>query len=217
MPLNHPDTKRRTTRPFQIAVVATFVILVGAVASAQTTDDGRGYVAFKAGLNAEQAEDNLRGNTPGAGLVLGIGRARTWMPEVEFWYPGWIRTDRTDGRHRDILGSLAFRRTFSSGRARPYLLLGFSVARTDTQFRTCAALRHPPGSTVAVPTIVSCSEPDVVERERERFSSTGFYALGGGGVEIALGRKLRLLPDVRVDFAITSVIVRPSIGIGFVF
>jgi hypothetical protein len=185
-------------------------------AFAQSSGEGRGFVGVKTGMNIENAEDGLRGRSRAIGAMLALGLQRTWMPEIEFWYPGFFGTNQPDGRHRDIVGSLAFRRTLGSGRARPYFSVGFSVAQTTTTFTSCGALRHPPGSTTVVRTLVSCSEPDVIERIPERFTSTSTYGLGGAGVDIAMGR-VRLLPDVRVDVSVTSVLVRPSIGVALVF
>jgi hypothetical protein len=57
----------------------------------------------------------------------------------------------------------------------------------------------------------------VVERREERFDGTSLVPMVGAGVEIALTERVRLVPDVRVQVGITSVIVRPAIAVAFVF
>jgi hypothetical protein len=64
---------------------------------------------------------------------------------------------------------------------------------------------------------VACSEPDVRQRQRERTGTGSAYIVGGLGIEVPLGRRLRLVPEVRVHAAAASVIVRPSVGVIVVF
>jgi hypothetical protein len=68
-----------------------------------------------------------------------------------------------------------------------------------------------------VPVLVSCDEPDVTVRHQERFSSISLFPLVGAGVEIPLGERLRIIPDVRAQVGAGSVIVRPALAIGFAF
>jgi hypothetical protein len=80
-------------------MVAAFLLVGATVASAQT-QTSRGYVAPKAGVNAERAEDNLRGASAGGGVITAVHLSRACTVEGEFWYPGYIRTDPEDGRHQ---------------------------------------------------------------------------------------------------------------------
>jgi hypothetical protein len=177
----------------------------------------RGYVAIKGGLNIERAEDDVHGTTGGGGAVAGFTFAEPWAIEAEFWLPGAIRTSPEDGRHRDTLFSVAFRRAFGREQFRPHFLVGASVGWTEDEFTTCVANRPTPLSPVPQPMLVSCDEPDVVERHQERFVSTQLLPLIGAGVEIKLTDRVRVIPDVRVQVWITSVIVRPAIAIGIGF
>jgi hypothetical protein len=140
-----------------------------------------------------------------------------WALEGEFWLPGAIQSGPEDGRHRDTMFSVALRRSVGAGRVQPHLLVGISFARTADEFTTCTAIRPGFGSPTPVPTVVSCTEPDVVERYPERFTSGSLLPLLGAGVEIAVTRRLRLIPDVRFQLSPTAVIVRPSIAFGAVF
>jgi hypothetical protein len=201
---------------FALGLVAMLFVGIPQTVLAQPAD-ARGYVAVRAGLNAERSEDNLTGNVLGGGASVGFGLGDAWSTEVEVWYPQWIRTDSTDGRHRDTLVAVAFRRMLPGGRVRPYLLVGGTAARTETQFTSCAAIRQPPGVSQGVLTGVSCSEPDVTARNREIYNSLSLFGLVGAGAEIAVGRRVRLMPDVRADLWLTAVIVRPSLAVAFVF
>jgi hypothetical protein len=200
------------------ALVAVGLLMTGAAsAGGQTTGQPRGYAAVKGGLNIEQAEDDLHGVTAGGGAVVGFTFATPWAIEAEFWLPGTIRTNPEGGRHRDTLFSVGFRRSFGTDRLRPHFLLGASVARTEDTFTTCIANRPTPLSPTPQQMLVSCTDPDVVERRAERFVGTSLLPVAGVGVEIALTERVRLIPDVRVQVWITSIIVRPAIALGVVF
>lgn len=205
----------------QITPVVAAIILcllgVGSAHAQTQTVVPRGYVAFKGGLNIERAEDDVHGTTAGGGAVAGFTFAEPWAIEAEFWLPGAIRTNPEGGRHRDTLFSVGFRRSIGSGRIRPHFLVGASVARTEDAFTTCIANRITPLSPTPQQMLVSCDEPDVVERREERFDGTSLVPMVGAGVEIALTERVRLVPDVRVQVGITSVIVRPAIAVAFVF
>jgi hypothetical protein len=199
--------------PYTLTIGAAFLLLTTTDAEAQ---DSRGYVAFKGGLNSERAEDNLRGSSVGGGVVAGLHFSDAWALEGEFWLPGYIRTNPEGGRHRDTLLGVSMRRSFGN-RVRPHVLFGLSAGRTEDGFTTCGAIRSSPSSTTPVPVRVSCTEPDVTERHQERFSSISLFPLVGAGVEIPLGARVRLIPDVRVQLGIGSVIVRPAVALGFSF
>ena len=199
---------------------AVVVFGASAVAAAQPAPDRRGWLGVKAGINYEQAEDGLTGTTGAGGVAGGLSFGRTWTAEVELWMPRSLRDDAGEPKHRDVLFSVSIVRSFGASRLRPYALAGLSTARTEDHLTTCVADRVPPpplGIPDAVPTIVDCSEPDVRERRRERFTSTSGYLLAGAGAEVPLGRRLFLTPEVRVHFAVTSIILRPSVGLMLVF
>jgi hypothetical protein len=198
-------------------VVVGWFVLSAVSANAQPAAEPRGYVAVKGGLNFEQAEDDLHGTTAGGGAVAGFTFAERWAIEAEFWLPGAIATNPEGGRHRDTLFSVGFRRSFGTERFRPHFLVGASIARTEDEFTTCIANRPTPVSPTPQQMLVSCSDPDVIERRQERFVGTSLFPLVGAGVEIALTDRVRLIPDVRVQVWITSVIVRPALALGIIF
>jgi hypothetical protein len=116
--------------------------------------------------------------------------------------------------HRDILVSVSAIHMLATQGVRPYLLAGLSLARTENAFTTCLADRTPaPLPGVPVPTIVDCSEPDVQERRRQHVNGGATYVVGGLGLDVPLWRRLHLVPEVRVHVALTSVIVRPALGV----
>jgi hypothetical protein len=197
------------------SIVACGLLLLAGPAAAQGPD--RGYAGVKGGVNAERAEDDLRGSSFGAGVVAGIFLTPGWTLDGEFWRPGAIRTRPEDGRHRDTLVSVSARRSFGAGAVRPHLLAGVSIARTEDQLTTCIARRQSSVDPVPVNFLVPCGEPDVSERREERFASTSLLPLVGAGVEIAIGRRLLLVPDVRVQTWVTSVIVRPAVAVAMKF
>ena len=198
-------------------VVVGWFVLSAVSAHAQPAAEPRGYVAVKGGLNIEQAEDGLHGTTAGGGAVAGFTFKERWAIEAEFWLPGAITTSPEGGRHRDTLFSVGFRRSFGMARFRPHFLVGASIVRTEDEFTTCLANRPTPVSPIAQQMLVSCSDPDVVERRQERFAGTSLFPLIGGGLEIALTDRVRLIPDVRVQVSVTSVIIRPALALGIVF
>jgi hypothetical protein len=182
--------------------------------AAQAAPDSQGFVGVKAGMNYEQAEDALTGTVAAGGLFGGFRIGREWAVELELWVPSSIRDSAGDATHRDILMSVSAVRILGAEGARPYLVAGLSLARTQNEFTTCLADRSAaPLSGPPVPTIVDCSEPDVRERRREQFNGTATYVVGGLGLDVPLGRRLRLVPEIRVHVALTSVIVRPAVGV----
>jgi hypothetical protein len=203
------------------AGIAASLIVAGAcgVAQAQVPADDRWSVSVKAGSNHEQAEDGLSGSTVAGAAAFGFSLTSSWSGEVELWVPGFIASS-SGAAHRDIHVTFGMVRFFDGPRMRPYLLAGASVARSENRLTTCfGRSAPPPGSATTNPTfgIVSCSEPDVLERRRERYTTTTTYLVGGAGVEVPLGRTIRIVPEVRIHAAPASVIVRTAVGIMVVF
>jgi hypothetical protein len=191
-------------------------------AAAQGPPDSRISVHVKGGLSREDAEDGLRGTVGAGGLAVGVAVTPSWTVEGELWVPGAIRSRGGpgaggDATHRDMLASGSAVRVFGARRVRPFALAGISLARTTDHVTTCIADRVPPGAATPVRAVVSCSEPDVRERLRERFTSLSQYVVGGVGVRLALGSRVRFVPELRMHAAPTSVIVRASAGIAVEF
>jgi hypothetical protein len=199
--------------PRQLAITLLALAWHGTVA-AQAAPDPQVFVGVRAGMNYEQAEDALTGTVAAGGLFGGIRLGREWAVELELWVPSSIRDTADNSAHRDILVSVSAVRMLGAEGPRPYLVAGLSLARTENEFTTCLADRSAaPLSGPPVPTIVDCSEPDVRERRREQFNGTATYVVGGLGFDVPLGRRLRLVPEIRVHVALTSVIVRPAVGV----
>lgn len=188
-----------------------------AAAAPAAAQDTRFAVALKAGVSAESSEDNLEGTSPALGITGSMLFARGWRGEVELWLPGYIDDARGDPKHRDILLSFSALKSFGSGTVRPFVAAGLSITRTQDWFSFCTANRVRDPGAPPEPVLVSCDEPDVVSRRRERNDGTDGYLLGGGGVEWRLSRRVGLVADVRVSLAPVSVIVRPGIGLVLAF
>lgn len=153
--------------------------------------EARGLLALKGGVTSEHSEDGLTGTVPAIGATAGWRFASGWRVEVELWVPGYLEDARGEPKHRDILFSGAAVRHFGSARARPYLLAGLSLTRTEDWFT------RPVG--------------------RIKNVGTDGYLLTGGGVEIAVARRLAVVADVRVSLAPVSVLVRPGVGLALKF
>jgi hypothetical protein len=138
-----------------------------------------------------------------------------WTLDGELWIPGHIDASAI-ASHRDILFGIGFRRSFGT-RVRPHLLVGMHAGRTEDLITTCSAIRPTPSSGTPAPVLVSCDEPDVTERIAERHSTASLFPLLGAGVQLPLTERLLLIPDVRLQPWITSVIVRPAITIALSF
>ena len=197
------------------------ILLLLAILGATTTDalaqEPRFSAAVKGGVSAESSEDNLQGTSPAIGITASVGFAHGWRGEVEFWRPGYIEDANGDPKHRDTLVSFSAVKMFQAGKARPYVVFGISLARTEDWFNFCTANRvNGPGGSIG-PVFVSCDEPDIIEHRRERNVGNDGYLLGGGGIEYPITRHLGVVADVRLSLAPVSVIVRPGVGVVFTF
>lgn len=204
-----------TTTASRAVLMSAFVIGMPAAGAAQPPRDSRPYVAVKGGLNAESAEDGVSGSSGAAGLAVGFGRGGAWTFEVEFWLPDYI--DLGGKTHRDTLVSAAFIRPFGTRSVRPHILVGASAGRVEERSTICFAMRQPPGSSASVRTLVPCEDDDVIDRQRDERSNGALYGVAGAGLEIPLGRRVQLVPEVRVNLAITAVILRPAVALRIAF
>lgn len=201
--------------PSLIRLLLTLTAILASSEPARAQDP-RFSLAVKGGVNAENSEDNIQGTTPALGVTGAIAFAHGWHGEVEFWLPQYIEDDRGNPEHRDIIFSFSAVKAFSAGRARPFVAVGLSLTRTQDWFTFCTAIR-PDQSGAPGPVLVSCDEPDVIARRRERNDGKDGYLLAGGGVEWPLTRRLGIVADLRVSLAPVSVIVRPGVGVVFSF
>jgi hypothetical protein len=209
-----------TGRIGSAGIAASLIVLTACgAAQAQVPADDRWSVSVKAGSNHEQAEDGMSGSTAAGAAAFGFSLTPSWSAEVELWVPGFISSS-SGAAHRDIHVSFSMVRFFDGPRLRPFVLAGASATRTENRLTTCfGRSAPPPGSATTTPTfsVVSCSEPDVLERRHQRYTIATAYLVGGAGVEIPLGHTIRILPEVRVHASPASVIVRTAVGIMVVF
>lgn len=187
----------------RIVSALTLVLLTATVASAQ---ESRVQVVAKAGLTVENSEDNLTGTVPAFGLTASAAFTPNWRAEFEFWLPGYLDDARGEPKHRDILFSFSGVRMFDAGRVNPFVVVGFTVTRTEDWFTFCTASRVPPGGGSAVPTMVRCDEPDVFDVRREKNVGKDGYLLAGGGVEVPVTPNMAVVADLRFNLAPASVL-----------
>jgi hypothetical protein len=204
---------------FKTTALAIASLLTATAAYGQAAGERRLYVAVKAGGSIERAEDNLHGSVPAGGFAIGIPLASSWTVEVEVWVPGFITSgpEIAGIKHRDILVNGAVARRFTAGRLTPFVLFGLGVSQTQDRFNTCTAVRRRFDTGELETVVVSCTEPDILSRNEERFDGGGLFALGGLGLEVPLTRRVRVVPDVRVNAMVGSVIIRPSIALQISF
>jgi hypothetical protein len=89
--------------------------------------------------------------------------------------------------HRDLLLSFGARASFGERATRPFLLFGAGIA--GSQFR----------------------------RPERNSAWTGMFLYGGFGAETPIGRRLSLVPELRMTLDAAFVVVRPSIGVAWRF
>ena len=195
--------------------VASAVLLT--FASSAAAQEPRVHASVRGGATIENSEDGLSGTVRAAGLTVALGSGPKWRGELEVWVPGFIRDDRGEPRHRDVVFSASAVRLLRSSGVTPYVVAGLSIARTEDRLTLCSANRVPPTGGAPARTLVSCDEPDVIDVMRETHTGTSGYLLAGGGVEIPLGRRVYAVADVRLSLAPVSVLVRPGVGIGLRF
>jgi hypothetical protein len=196
----------QTIARFALALAIPLLVTTGAAAQ-----EPRFHAAVKGGVTNEHSEDGLTGTVPALGLTAGVAFSPNWRGEAEFWLPGYLEDARGEPKHRDVLYSFSAVRLFGSGQVRPFVVAGLTFARVQDWFTFCTANRG------GGPALVSCDEPDVVDVRREKNVGTDGYLLAGGGVEIPLGDRLRVVADLRLSLAPASILVRPGLGLSVTF
>jgi hypothetical protein len=89
-----------------------------------------------------------------------------------------------DVKHRDVLVNVSAIRLFGERPVRPFVVIGAGSGWVQTQ------------STFG------------------RFASSELFVVSGAGMRIRVAdRLLELVPEVRVNYALSAIIVRPSVGI----
>lgn len=205
-----------TSSQLRALVVVVVLLLLAAPAAAQSR--ATRYVRAEAGLNSETADD-FSGQSAGGGFAFGVAFADRWTTEVAFWLPGYIRPGAPEygKRHRDIQINAAVIRSFGTGRIRPFGLFGFTGGYTEDAFTNCIALRPRSPSGELVTAVVDCRDPDVTSREEDSFGGFLLLFLAGLGADIPVTQRVSIVPQVRFDAGVGTVIVRPMLGVKFAF
>ena len=165
----------------------------------------------------EKSEDGLEGTVAALGLTGAFVFNQDWRAEAEFWLPRYLDDANGDPKHRDILLSFSAVRTFRAGKTRPFVLAGLSFSQTQDWFNFCTAERSLDPGAPPERILVSCGDPNVIERRRERNDGRDGYLLVGGGLEVPIGRRASIVADLRFCLAPASVLVRPGVGVAVRF
>ena len=200
-------------RRMAIVVVAILTLL----AAESQAQEPRGFVTLKGGLTAEDSEDGLNGTVAAIGVSGAIALTANWRGEVELWVPRYLEDANGDPKHRDIVLGFSAIRMFRAGRTRPFFIAGFALTRTQDWFTVCTADRvlQPSGETVRA--IVGCDEAGIIDRVRDRNDGRDGFLQAGGGIEIPVTDRARIVADVRFSIAPTALLVRPGIGLSIGF
>lgn len=125
--------------------------------------------------------------TLGDGMSLGAGGSLGWFftPSWAIEFEVWVPgyVEAEYGSYRSLLFGVSARRHFGNRRVRPYVLIGGAISRDDN--RTPAG--HGSGGNLA--------------------------ALAGGGLHIAVGRRLAVEPELRVNYMPMMGILRPTLAL----
>ena len=148
----------------------------------------RGAIVGKVGANIERAEDALNGASPAGGADLLIELNERWDLDLEVWYPGYFTTD-FGVRHRDILFTVGARRLVGDGSVKPFVGFGLGLAVTQEKRDLPFDLGSGAGST--------------------------YYF--SGGVDVPLGSRFVMIPEIRLTLGAAMGVVRPAIGLGVLF
>jgi Outer membrane protein beta-barrel domain len=87
------------------------------------------------------------------------------------------------GRHRDVLFNVSGVRFFQDSGVRPFAVIGAGFGSVQQR------------------------------SESGKFDGSEAYLVFGGGVQIPAGTRLAIVPEVRVNYAISALVVRPQIGV----
>ena len=87
------------------------------------------------------------------------------------------------GQHRDVLFNVSAVRFSHDTGVRPFWLIGAGFGSVQQRY------------------------------ESGKFDGSETYLVFGGGVQIPKGTRLAIVPEVRVNYAISALIVRPQIGV----
>jgi hypothetical protein len=168
-----------------------YVLLTGCailILSMPCAAQTRGAIVAKGGVNIERAEDALNGESPAVGADVWFRLNDRWDLGAEVWYPRYFTTD-FGVRHRDILITAGARRLFGESQIKPFV--GFGLGIAVTQEERDGPFDVTPGA------------------------GTTYYL--SGGIDVPLGRRFIVIPEVRVTFGAAMAVVRPAIGLGVRF
>jgi len=121
----------------------------------------------------------------GESAGVGLQAGLTLTPNWALEFEAWAPAYfRTgDGKHRDILFNVTAIRSFGESGVGPFVVMGAGFGLVQQRF------------------------------ESQQSNGSESYLVFGGGVQIPVGTRLAIVPEVRVNYAIAVVIVRPQVGI----
>jgi Outer membrane protein beta-barrel domain len=117
------------------------------------------------------------------GIGLEAGLALTRNWALDFEVWAPAYFETERGEHRDVLFNVTAIRSFRKSGARPFVVIGAGFGRVQQRL------------------------------ESQRFDSSETYLVFGGGVQIPVSTRLAIVPEVRVNYAIAALIVRPQVGL----
>jgi len=194
----------RPLHPRVCALAAALFLIGGPSLFAQTADAHAVYVAGRLGGNLEWTDPGA-GTSVGAGGSFGFFFTEHWAVEMEAWIPAYI-TDQAcsppipappfrntpgpcgPGQFRDLQFAVSAVRHFGGNGIHPYVLVGASKLWTQS--------RTPQGDWT---------------------NNESVYPQGGIGLVIPLSSRLALVPEVRFDYLVLGVILRPNVAVAYRF
>lgn len=182
------------------ALAAALLLVGGPSLFAQTADLHAVYVAGRFGGNLEWTDPGA-GTSVGAGGSFGFFFTERWAVELEAWIPAYITDEACGppipappfhntpgpcgpGQFRDLQVAVSAVRHFGGNGIHPYVLVGASKFWTQS--------RTPQGDWT---------------------NNESVYPQGGIGLVIPLASRLALVPEVRFDYLVLGVILRPNVSV----
>ncbi len=171
-------------QPLSRHAVAAFALVVTATVNSQALAQPVDDAGY---LGVKTGANIERAEDGLAGESVGIG-LEAGLGLTRNWaldFEVWVPAYFQTGRgeHRDVLFNVTAVRSFGETGARPFVVMGAGFGRVQQRF------------------------------ESEQFDSFESYLVFGGGVQIPVSTRLAIVPEVRVNYAIGAVIVRPQLGV----
>lgn len=182
------------------ALVVALLFSFGSALFGQTADLHSVYLAGRLGANLEETDPGS-GVSAGTGGSLGFFFTRRWAIEMEAWIPAYITDEACGppvpappfrnmpgacgpGQFRDLQFAVSAIRHFGGDGIHPYVLVGASKLWTQS--------RTPLGDWT---------------------NTEDVYPQGGVGLAVPLSGRLAFVPEVRFDYLVLGLILRPNVAL----